>query len=85
MKEKFQAASSDIEAFHKIIMEGYNSGKYESCLDSLVNYVRDNDIDLELVKMLISPSLKARIHDEAIEQNLMSKPLYSVLNPLFFE
>ena len=85
MKNKFQVASSDIEAFHRIVMEGYNSGKYESCLDSLVNYVRDNDIDIELVKMLISPALKARIHDEAIEQNLMSKPIYSVLNPLFFE
>lgn len=45
-----------------------DTGNY---IDTVIQYAADNYIDLEEIKPLIHPTLKARIHAEAIDRGIM--------------
>lgn len=44
-----------------------------TCMDTIIDYCTERDIDIEAVSKLINKVLKEKIRDEAVEANLMKR------------
>ena len=64
-KDEIREFSQLIEDMNDVLRCGY--------LDTIIKHCEDTGLELEVASSLISPALKARIREEAQENNMLKK------------
>lgn len=54
-----------------VFIESTAAKKHQTCLEVLVDYVEERDIEVESIANLISPSLRAKLEQNFVESGLM--------------
>lgn len=81
---KHHAQDIDADQLHLYLIEQVKSGKHDTCLDAFVEYVEENDVNLEKINKYISQPLKAILYKEAVERNLIKNSQKSLSLEDFF-
>lgn len=84
MKQK-PVSNREIEDFHFAITRPVEAGKYDSYIESLTQYVTDNNIDIDAIKALLSPKLKVLLHDEGVTMRVIKPNAFSTLAKNLFQ
>jgi len=76
----------DAETIHLRLKEEVESGKFDSYIDAFINFIKEQNIDLNdiAMDMYMTPALKGLIYNEACKRNmLVEKPLKNDIEDFF--
>ncbi len=67
------ALLSTKENFEKIFLEFYNNRLYEDYLEALNDFVEEHDINVDIIKSLLSEKILVLLKEEATKKNLLKR------------
>lgn len=80
------AEQIDAESIHLRLKNEIDAGKYDSYIDAFINFIREQNIDLNdiAMDMYMTPALKGIIYNEACKRNMLTeKPLKNDIEDFF--
>jgi len=66
-----------IQEFSSIIFDRVNKGKLEY-IDAIVSYCEEQELDVDSIICLISPSLRQKMEEEALELKLIKSSTHQL-------
>lgn len=67
-----------IQEFSNVIFDRVSNGKIEY-IDAIVSYCEEQDLEIETVISLISPSLRSKMEEEAIGLRLIKSSTHQLI------